>query len=59
MEELTLKQYCDQFSFSYSSNWVQKKLKAGELPPHVVSFRKVGTNYLLTIKHQDNGSDDK
>ena len=48
-ETIGLREYCELAGFSYESNWVQKKLREGVLLVGMVSFKKFGNSWAITV----------
>lgn len=46
---ITLKEYCELSGYSYKSNWVQKHLAQGNMLIGMVSFRKFGASYAISV----------
>jgi hypothetical protein len=49
IEVITCREYCELAGYSYESHWVQKKLNSGIMLVGMVSFRKFGNSYAITV----------
>jgi hypothetical protein len=48
-EIITLREYCELAGYSYESHWVQKSLAKGKLGVGMLSAKKFGNSYMITV----------
>jgi hypothetical protein len=47
--QLTLRQYCELAGYSYESGWVEKTLRKGDLMEGMITYRKFGNSWMVTV----------